>query len=72
MGANVAASDRELHLMTQPRLLDGYVYQPVLVGGGWWITRDGPWRPGQPDRIVATCTTEADAKLVCVALNLTA
>ena len=57
--------------MTQPRLLDGYVYQPALIVG-FWVTRDGPWTPGQPDRIVATCTTEADAQLVCAALNMTA
>ena len=56
--------------MTQPKLLDGYYYQQG--GGAWYVTRDGPWRPGEPDRIVAHCTTEANARLVCAALNMAA
>ena len=67
----MAASDRELPLMTQPTLLAPYVYQKAFISQ-FWVTRDGPWRPGQPERIVATCTTEADAQLVCAALNMTA
>ncbi len=58
--------------MTQSKMFDGYVYQKELVGGGYWVTRDGPWLPGQPGRIVATCRTEADAILVCGALNRSA
>lgn len=57
--------------MTQPKLLDGYVYQRALIVG-FWVTRDGPWKPGEPERIIAECKTEADAALVCAALNLSA